>query len=214
MAEVVAGFAPIAGNSAHTFLVGNASSANHAVRKSQFDAKTGQATETVAGIAEIATNAEALAGASDTVVLSPLKLQYVLNNKSATTTAKGVVELATNAETITGTDTSRAVTPSNVTGLFADSGRHSLVEDGYQKLPGGLIIQWGVITVGLDAYATLTFPVEFPATCFSVVGNGSIGFAGIGANISAINFTSVGRTSCTVWNDNALQDIRWFAIGY
>lgn len=166
MAEVVAGFAPIAGNSAQTFLVGNASSANHAVRKSQFDAKTGQATETVAGIAEIATNAEALAGASDTVVLSPLKLQYVLNNKSATTTAKGVVELATNAETITGTDTSRAVTPSNVTGLFADSGRVSLGTNGYQKLPSGLIIQWGsgLLTSG----GTVSFPTAFPNACVSV----------------------------------------------
>lgn len=166
IAQCDATFAPIAGNSGQTFLVGSASSANHAVRKSQFDAKTGQATETVAGIAEIATNAEALAGASDTVVLSPLKLQYVLDNKSATTTAKGVVELATNAETITGTDTSRAVTPSNVTGLFADSGRVSFGTNGYQKLPGGLIIQWGsgLLTSG----GTVSFPITFPNDCVSV----------------------------------------------
>jgi hypothetical protein len=214
IAQCDATFAPIAGNSAQTFLVGSASSANHAVRKSQFDAKTGQATETTAGIAEVATNAETLAGTSDTVVVTPLKLQYMIDNKGATTSAKGTVELATNAETITGTDTERVITPSNVVGLFADSGRHSLVEDGYQKLPGGLIIQWGVITVGLDTSATLTFPVAFTAACFSVVGNGSIGFAGMGTNNSAISFTSVGTSSCTVWNDNALQDIRWMAIGY
>lgn len=114
MAEVVAGFAPIAGNSAQTFLVGSASSANHAVRKSQFDAKTGQATETTAGIAEVATNAETLAGSSDTVTITPLKLQYMIDNKGATTSAKGTVELATNAETITGTDTGRAVTPAGL----------------------------------------------------------------------------------------------------
>ena len=61
---------------------------------------------------------------------------------------------------------------SNVTGLFADSGRVSLGTNRYQKLPSGLIIQWGVITVGLDTSATLTFPVAFTAACFSVVGNG------------------------------------------
>lgn len=114
IAQCDATFAPIAGNSAQTFLVGSASSANHAVRKSQFDAKTGQATETTAGIAEVATNAETLAGSSDTVVVTPLKLQYMIDNKGATTSAKGTVELATNAETITGTDTDRAVTPAGL----------------------------------------------------------------------------------------------------
>lgn len=114
IAQCDATFAPVAGNSAQTFLVGSASSANHAVRKSQFDAKTGQATESTAGIAEVATNAEALAGSSDTVTITPLKLQYVIDNKGATTSAKGTVELATSAETITGTDTARAVTPSGL----------------------------------------------------------------------------------------------------
>lgn len=114
IAQCDATFAPVAGNSGQTFLVGSASSANHAVRKSQFDAKTGQATETTAGIAEVATNAETLAGSSDTVVVTPLKLQYMIDNKGATTSAKGTVELATNAETITGTDTERAVTPAGL----------------------------------------------------------------------------------------------------
>lgn len=114
IAQCDATFAPIAGNSGQTFLVGSASSANHAVRKSQFDAKTGQATETTAGIAEVATNAETLAGSSDTVVVTPLKLQYMIDNRGATTSAKGTVELATNAETITGTDTERAVTPAGL----------------------------------------------------------------------------------------------------
>lgn len=74
IAESVAAFAPIAGNSAQTFLVGSASSANHAIRKSQFDAKTGQATETTAGIMEVATLAETNAGVSDTVAVTPNKL--------------------------------------------------------------------------------------------------------------------------------------------
>ena len=166
IAQCDATFAPIAGNSGQTFLVGSASSANHAVRKSQFDAKTGQATETTAGIAEVATNAETLAGSSDTVVVTPLKLQYMIDNKGATTSAKGTVELATNAETITGTDTERATTPSNIAGLFADTGRRSIGTSGYQKLPGGLIIQWG--SGLLTTASTVSFPIAFPTACVNV----------------------------------------------
>ena len=98
IAECTSTFAPIAGNSSQTFLVGTATSANHAVRKSQFDAKTGQADESTAGIMEVATNAESAAGASDVAAVTPLKLKYVLDNRNASESTTGLVELATNAD--------------------------------------------------------------------------------------------------------------------
>lgn len=66
-----------------------------------------QATETIKGIAEIASTAEAQIGTNDVNFLTPAKLQDV----TANTTRKGVVELATSAETQAGTDITRAVTP-------------------------------------------------------------------------------------------------------
>ena len=68
--------APTAGNAAQEFAVAAATTGNSAVNKTQLDAKTGQATETVAGIAEIATNAEMAAGSSDTAVATPSKLRF------------------------------------------------------------------------------------------------------------------------------------------
>lgn len=68
------------------------------------------ATETVKGKAEIATQAETNAGTDDTRFITPLKLA----TRVATTSLTGIVELATNAETITGTDTQRATTPAGV----------------------------------------------------------------------------------------------------
>jgi hypothetical protein len=65
----------LGGNAAREFLAATATSGSAVVNKGQFDAKTGQATETVAGIAEICTDAELLAGSSDTVVATPLKLR-------------------------------------------------------------------------------------------------------------------------------------------
>jgi len=217
IAQCDATFAPIAGNSAQTFLVGSASSSNHAVRKSQFDAKTGQATESTAGIAEIATNAETLAGTSDTVVVTPLKLQYMIDNKGATTSAKGTVELATNAETITGTDTERAITPSNIVGLFSDTGRQSLGTSGYQKLPGGLIIQWG--SGLLTTASTVSFPIAFPTACLNVQvtpdSSTSVGVEAAGARLlTTTTFTFDGVIFSGGTPSASNLTAYWFAIGY
>lgn len=48
----------------------------------------------------------------------------------------------------------------------------SLVSNGYQKLPGGLIIQWGTCTFGSagTGLAAVTFPVAFPNAVFSICG--------------------------------------------
>jgi hypothetical protein len=69
-----------------------------------------QATQTVKGVAEIATTAEAQAGTDDERIITPKKLQDV----TATDTRKGVIELATTAEAEAGSDNSRAVTPAKL----------------------------------------------------------------------------------------------------
>jgi hypothetical protein len=69
-----------------------------------------QATETVKGVLELATTAEAQAGTDDERAITPKKLQDV----TGTTTRKGVLELATDAEAQAGTDAVRAVTPAGL----------------------------------------------------------------------------------------------------
>lgn len=46
----------------------------------------------------------------------------------------------------------------------------SLTNDGYQKLPGGLIMQWGQVLSNTSGVASLTFPIAFPASAFNVLG--------------------------------------------
>jgi hypothetical protein len=70
------------------------------------------ASETVAGKAELATQAETDTGTDDARIVTPLKLATAV--PAASTTAAGKVELATTAEALTGTDTARAVTPEGV----------------------------------------------------------------------------------------------------
>lgn len=82
------------------------------------------ASDTVAGIVELATAAETTTGTDTTRAVTPVGVKAVGDTKAAlshthtaadlptsTTAGPGVVELATTTETTTGTDASRAVTP-------------------------------------------------------------------------------------------------------
>ena len=61
----LSGKADLAGSSTQTFSVATATANDHAVRKDQFDAKTGLATDTIAGIVEKATQQEMNAGTAN-----------------------------------------------------------------------------------------------------------------------------------------------------
>lgn len=79
------------------------------------------ASETVRGLAQTATQAQANALSSDLVYLTPAKLP------TAGSAQKGLVELATNAETAQGIDATRAVTPAGLTYAMA-------IQDAWENL--------------------------------------------------------------------------------
>lgn len=87
---------------------------------------------------------------------------FVLDTSNASTTERGIVELATNAEVQTGTDTVRAVTPAGL----ASFGK-TLSANGYQKFPGGLLIQWQTVTSHTSG-TNVSFPITFPTACLAV----------------------------------------------
>ena len=87
-----------------------------------------QASETVAGIIEISTNAEATTGSATDKALVPSNISSIgtsqLNNdagfltsSAASETAAGIIEISTNAEATTGTATDKALVPSNISSI-------------------------------------------------------------------------------------------------
>lgn len=82
-----------------------------------------QATDSVAGVIEIATQAEVSSGTDTTRAVTPATLNAVLTAgnfiPNASTTVRGIVELATVAEAQAGVDTVRAVTPAGLAAALA-----------------------------------------------------------------------------------------------
>ena len=48
------------------------------------------------------------------------------------------------------------------------AGNQLIAGEGYQKLPGGLILQWGKAAVGDNSVVTVDLPIAFPTTCLNV----------------------------------------------
>lgn len=103
---------------------------------------------------------------------------------------------------------------------------YSIGASGYQILPTGLIIQWGsVITTPTtnNPTFTLTFPLVFPNSCFSITGNGSTTIDGMnppGIGIDIVVFFGISVSGCTGGLDSnsgtnfsGTHVIRWIAIG-
>ena len=67
----------------------------------------------------------------------------------------------------------------------------SLEMNGYQKLPGGLIIQWGSATTTGDGGVLITFPISFPNNAWQV-GLGLLSGSPINAYTSYNNLTTSG----------------------
>lgn len=87
---------------------------------------------------------------------------------------------------------------------------------GYQKLPSGLIIQWGSYTAGASGAVYQFFPIAFPNGCFNVSVTGisesvtATDIFGVGA-ISAVNFLVYGSNNA---DGAATMRFYWLAIGY
>ncbi len=92
------------------------------------------------------------------------------------------------------------------------SGESSKASPGYQKLPGGLIIQWGAISsTSAGADAVITFPVAFPTAVL-------VTFPATDGTAATTDFKRNGSTVTTATFRNSSgsnsQTGAWFAIGH
>lgn len=172
---------------------------------------TQYATEATKGIAAAATQAEVDAGTDDSKFVTALKLMNWV--KQAGESVLGMLKVATQAQTNAGAADNVAVTPKKLRAGFAASFSYA----GYLAFPtwmGGLIIQWGSISVPANSTATGSLPIAFPTAVFQ----GVCTYDNPGGSIypsGAINFPSLSTYQIGVKTASGTNFImRYIAIGY
>ena len=106
--------------------------------------------------------------------------------------------------------------------LSANGFNASLSSNGYQKLPSGLIMQWGKDSTDVQSdggVRTITFPIPFPTACFQVLvspenSDGSY-IRDLAPQVKTITTTNVVvyNNSTGIGGTSNVPTI-WFAIGY
>lgn len=160
------------------------------------------ASETVSGIAELATTAEATTGTDDLRIMTPLKTAQAISALSVSPT------IASTAEAQALTNNTNFITPLRLKEAMQGANM-SLSANGYQKLHSGVIIQWGS-GGGSGNSGTITYPIAFPIGTLSISGSVTgAGGTGYGFNHSALTATNF------AWSVNfSGATFKWIAIGY
>lgn len=101
----------------------------------------------------------------------------------------------------------------NKTDYSADFAK-GLGANGFQKLPSGLIIQWGSGFTASSGFATVTFPIAFPNACCSVTGshNGGGGAMFIANTMTKATFQAQ-ITTTLGGSSGGSHGFFWMAIG-
>lgn len=138
------------------------------------------------------------------------KLAFAASD-NATETVAGIIEIANTAENQAWSDLLRAMTPGGLNNAFKGANQ-SITTNGYQKLPGGMILQWGTVTSSAVANTTVTYPLQFPNAARAIIGTVGSGTVFESFNTNGTTTTSFQFNANSAGGRNAIQ-CDWFAIG-
>ncbi|MEK2607683.1 hypothetical protein WLF18_00995 [Pseudomonas shirazensis] len=168
------------------------------------------ASTTVKGLVELATNSETQSGLDASLAVTPAGL----TSRTATETRSGIAAVATQAVVNAGVDDAAIVTPKKLRAGIS----MLLSSNGYIALPswlGGLIIQWGAATVaGGSGVTAIPMSIGFPTTAFSF----SPQWQQTSQQTTSVTFMgsfNAGRTAYNMWTNQAAgtYGILWLAVG-
>lgn len=161
---------------------------------------------------------------SDAAFITPAELSAYSYSKSETYTqtevnAKTTVASAAQSQALTGNTT--LITPLRLNDAFKGVNQNLTALKGHQKLPGGLILQWGSLNTSAAEDEAVTFDIPF-TNVFSITATAdSTGRASnlyIVGQVLSLTLTGFNARASLNGDGNALGErvsstLRWIAIG-
>lgn len=136
-----------------------------------------------------------------------------IDGRQATVDQRGVAKLATAAMAAGLANDETIVTPRKLADAFSSSNQLR-AENGLQKLPGGLILQWGRATATAAVGGVVTFQLPFPSAVFNVQAT-AINSDTTGEGVEILSFSRLSFGFAHLSNNNQSPgSIFWLAIGH
>ena len=131
----------------------------------------------------------------------------------ATESIAGTIKISTTGQVSAGTDNTTAVSPAKLKEIFVNGSTKT--QNGYQKLPGGVIMQWGIAGGNVP---NVTFPVAFPTGCASLQITRGVGTASDDTWFPLPVVLKLSNTGFSVtlpgMQATGKSLVYWFAVGY
>ena len=174
----------------------------------------------------VAITGGSIAGITDLTVAdggtgaSSITANSVILGNGASTLSGNLVAPSTTGNVLTSNGTTWASTAPSVSSASFTGANQNLAAAGYQKLPGGLIMQWGTggPLSGRDQIQARTFSIAFPTACLSIslTRTGPVSNSG-GDKRDSAYVSGVSTTGFTIYSDyENISNVTysWLAFGY
>lgn len=106
------------------------------------------------------------------------------------------------------------LSPLRLADAFKGSNQSLAGTSGYQKLPGGLILQWGRVNQTRGTTVSYNFPIVFPTACRVAVCSKGATIDLSGDNEAGIDWSATQYTITNSGTGAIVQGIGWWAVGY
>jgi hypothetical protein len=92
----------------------------------------------------------------------------------------------------------------------------SLAANGWQRLPSGLIIQWGEVTLPAptaNVFNTFSFPIAFPSEVYSLVGSNADDITASSTSSTNVSKLSLSQFRVSWSTGGSIRAVRYIATG-